>query len=170
MTDAGRKATLGRIERLLARIQEADPRHEAVIADIRQLVLALAATPRAVPAQRRTGEGTSYSVEGAGDTASLAEYRASGQPLRVAKHTYDVIVEVLGSAQRPLPFDEIMVNAAKKSGDAPADWQVRVVLRYLLRAEPPVLRRTRSRYHPVTPPGKFAGAASKWWRRAAKAG
>lgn len=154
---------IGEIEGLLSQIEKAHPDQKTTVAAIRHRLRSLGAKPRP-PVRRRTGQETSYTVEGTGGQASLAEHRPSGPPLRVPKRAYDVVVDVLSTAARPLPFDELM-SAMRDQTDPPADWQVRVVLRYLLRADPPVLRRSRSRYQPVTS-GKFRTAASKWWKAA----
>lgn len=153
------------IERLLRRIEKAHPDAKAVVSEIRERVRLLIDRPRRSSA-RRTGAETTYVVEGGtGDKGSLAEHRPSGQPLRVSKQAYDIVVDVLAAAERPLPFDELMAQTTTKV-NAPADWQVRVVLRYLLRAEPEIIRRVRSRYQPVTP-RTFKAAANRAWKATA---
>lgn len=153
------------IERLLSVIEKAHPDTKTVVAAIREQLRSL--TARSRPSPRRTGEDTTYSVEGSGGQAGLAEYRPSGPPLRVPKSAYDLVVNVLAATERPLPFDEVML-ALRDQADPPADWQVRVALRYLLRADPAVLRRTRSRYQPITP-RTFKGAAERLWRATTRA-
>lgn len=149
------------IERLLVAVEKAHPDQRPLVAAIREQLRFV--TARSRPSPRRTGEATTYSVEGSGEHAGLAEYRRSGPPLRVPQGAYDLVVSVLAAAERPLPFDELMSALRAEQADPPADWQVRVVLRYLLRAEPALLRRTRSRYQPVTPKS-FKGAADRWWK------
>lgn len=148
------------IERLLSAVEKAHPDQKPVLAAIREQLRSV--TTRNRPSPRRTGEATTYSVEGTGGHAGLAEYRSSGPPLRVPKPAYDHVVNVLAAADRPLPFDDLM-SALRKGADPPADWQVRVVLRYLLRADPAVLRRTRSRYQPITLRA-FKAGAERWWK------
>jgi hypothetical protein len=156
---------LATIERLLSGIERSDSRHVAAVAEIRRLLHDRTQRSRVVP-RRRTGDGTKYAVEGRGSQASLSESRPTAQPLRVGKPTFDLVVSVLGSADRPLGFDEIVAAVGTKSDHAPADWQIRVILRFLLRADPEILLRSRSRYHAVTPT-KFASASNKWWAAAA---
>lgn len=163
MTEADREDTIVEIERLLVRI-ETDQRHRATVADIRKLLKRIGSAARR-PTRRRTGEDTKYALEGEGEQASLAEYRQSGQPLRVGKPAYDLLVNTLAAAGRPLAFDEVMTAMANASSDPPADWQARVILRYLLRAKPDLVRRARSRYQPLNPPG-LRKAAERWWKAA----
>lgn len=154
---------LERIDRLLAQISQIDGRHRVAVAEIRRLLKTVVAAP--VPtAHKRTGAKTGYTVEGDGPQATLSEHRAAGQPLRVPKSAYDQIVAVFIDSDRPMPFDDIMreINSKGPVISSPAEWQVRVVLRFLLRAKPPLLLRARSRYQPVVQ-AAFAVAAGKWW-------
>jgi hypothetical protein len=165
MLDAKREDALDQIDQLLGRVED-DARHKATVAEIRRLLKRL--MPQRVSAvRRRTGEETEYRLEGRGEQATLAEFRRAGQPLRVPKHVYEQLVDLLASADRPLAFDEIMMQMARTATDTPAEWQARVVLRFLMRARPEVIRRARSRYRAVAP-NRFRIAAEKWWRSAAR--
>lgn len=79
----------------------------------------------------------------------------------MSRRIYDGIVDVLERADRALPFDEVMTEAAK-GAFPPAEWQVRVVLRFLMRKPPSIVLRERSRYR-AADPQKLRAAANKMW-------
>jgi hypothetical protein len=60
-----------------------------------------------------------------------------------------------------LEFEEVLQGVAKKLPD-PTDWQVRVVLRFLMNAKPPLIVRERNKYRPLHPKKLLAEADAAW--------
>lgn len=163
MSKDGAKRAVSALRRLVSRLKPRGGEQKRLAEEI-QLQLSLLeqelGVSRRPQAATRTGEKTSYSVENVQGQPMLTEFRPRGNPLRVPRRDYDAVVTALAAGDRPLSFEEIVVSAATHS--PVADWQVRVVLRHLLRSDPPILRRARSRYGPLSP-ATFRGAAVAWW-------
>lgn len=156
-----RDRVLQEIGRLLGQIERDDPRQRAAVDDIRKLIGEIGPRSKA-SAPRRTSDTTTYRIAGVGAQASLGEHRPAAQPLRVPRAMFNAIVAILADSDRPVPFDEIMRDAAKAQ-QPPAEWQARVVLRFLMRADPEILVRSRSRYQP-NDSKHFLKLAEKWWK------
>jgi len=150
--------------KLLAGIVRTHPDQKVVVLEILALLSVAegALEPSSRLLQRRTGENTRYAVETISQRPMLSEYRSVGRPLRVDESLFDGIASVLGGTTKPIAFDEIADGVEKLIGTRPVEWQMRVVLRFLLRAAPPILKRNRSRYAPESK--GFKAAAHKWWR------
>jgi len=119
------------------------------------------------PILRRTGKGARYVIENVNNRPMLAECRGKGRPLRVDEQLFAGVVGVLAQTTKPLAFDEIVEGVGQPPNRLLVEWQIRVVLRFLLRADPPILQRVRSRYFPEAATG-FEAAASRWWATAAQ--
>jgi hypothetical protein len=155
---------LGSIRKVLARLLKDHPAEENAINQILRLLdkVEHAVSPPKVPAGKRTGEHTTYSVRIANRQPILSETRG-GQVMRVDYDLFNSVVAVLRKSDQPLPFDEIVAGVSTNTKVRPVEWQVRVVLRFLLRADPPVLRHSRSRYFPVDQK-TFSHSALSWWQ------
>lgn len=99
----------------------------------------------------------------------LVERRANGtsQPFRCPRYLYDGIVRVLATAEEPLEFEEVLQGVTKVVPD-PAEFLVRVAVRFLMSLEPPLVARHRKRYRPARK-GKFQTDARAAWTTLAKA-
>ena len=146
-------------------VQDHPDTHEAVD-QIHKLLDGLPGTRRR-SVQRRTGEGVRYEVRTVNKRALLYEVRPAGAPLRVGRDLFDAMVELLAAANKPMSYDELAEGAEAKTGADLADWQGRVLIRFLQQADPPIVIRERSRYRAVDP-SKFAAAARRLWTSTAK--
>jgi hypothetical protein len=117
------------------------------------------------PSRRGTGE-VGYVVEKTQQGEVLTENRPGrkSKPFRCPKLVYETLVAVLAGADRPLGMDEIMAVVEAKTGDRPADHQVRVALRFWMHVQPPQLARARARYRVVSREG-FPSQAGRLWRQ-----
>jgi hypothetical protein len=115
------------------------------------------------PARRGSGN-VEYLVEGSGAGETLAEHRRGGksQPHRCPRPLYDAVAQVLAGADRPLAVEEIMVGVEKMVGGRPAEFQVRVPLRFWITAGPPLVVRMRARYRATDTQGFAAGTEKLW--------
>jgi hypothetical protein len=105
-----------------------------------------------------------YLVESIGGTEALAEYRTSGKSnaIRCQKALYDAVAGVLGAADRALGVEEIASAVERATGERPAEFQLRVPLRFWLSMETPLVVRMRARYRATETTG-FTNTASKLW-------
>ena len=155
------------IRRLIEQIVKKYPDTSQAVEEIaHHLDLLEAATPNTPPrSPRRSGEGTRYAIQNVHQRLMLAEHRPTGRPLRASRELFDAVVETLAQAKKPVGYDELAEGTAAKFGSHPIDWQLRVVLRFLLRATPAILRRERSRYFPEDR-RLFKRSAETWWNAA----
>jgi hypothetical protein len=121
--------------------------------------------------QKRGGRNIKYAVEQISGRPLLTELRMGGgsKPFRVGRDIYDAVVETLARSERPLMFDEIMEQVGAAVQPRPAEFQVRMVLRFLLRAQPTMLLRSRNRYaraQVAASASKFTDLAKRAWRSA----
>lgn len=170
MADTGKTAAkvAGDIRQLLGEIVRNHPAQKGVVRRIEEHLddlVRLAGHRR--PVRPRRGKDINYVVEVVNQRPMLAERRSSGQPLRVDQDFYRGVVSVLASAKKPLTFDDIMEGVAPQMVQRPADWQLRVVLRFLRRHSPPILGRERGRYT-AEDSKTFLTAAAKAWKAAIK--
>jgi hypothetical protein len=156
--------SMAEIRRLLAEIARAHPSLHGSLAKVHQELDRLAHALESGPAvpKKRTGESTLYRVEAVNSREVLGEYRPSASPLRVGRDIYDAVVQSLSQSERPLGVDEALTAIVRAVDTPPAEWQIRVVLRYMLRGDPPFVARNRSRYHPLNNK-TFRKAAANWW-------
>lgn len=161
--------TVEDVRRLLDRIVKRHPDVQGIAAEITGLLDGLAAGGAQRPVQRRTGEGVEYRIETVKKRQMLYEVRPAGAPLRVSHDLYTALVSVLAESEKPLSYDEIAEGIEKTSDMKLAEWQGRLLLRFIQRADPPIVVRERSRYRLVDPATKFTTAAQKLWRSTERA-
>ena len=113
---------------------------------------------------RRSGRNTTYQIEQIHGHDMLSEHRAGGRPLRVGRPAYDSVVACLANAKRGMRTGDIVAAVSAVSKDPPPDWQVRLVLRFLLSAKTAILLRTRAQYSPLEPL-KFTASATLLWQQ-----
>jgi hypothetical protein len=94
----------------------------------------------------------------------LAEHRTSGKskPFRCPKALYEAVTKVLASAERPLAVEEIASEVGNMTGEAPAEYQVRVPLRLFMSVDPALVSRNRARYRAITS-DNFATKTKELW-------
>ncbi len=115
---------------------------------------------------RIRGKAKTYTVQRVGDEDVLAEHRPDDpNPFRCLRRTYDVAARAMSKFDRPVKYPEIAKAVAKELGAPPADYQVRVVLRFWSEPDVRLLERARARYKPVDP-ARFVKLAGDAWRRA----
>src|SRR4051794_23725379 len=83
------------IRRLLEKIQKDHPDEAKTVEEVaRQLaVIEAAVLDPAARSLRRSGEQTRYAVEKVNQRLMLAEFRATGRPLRASRELFDAVVE-----------------------------------------------------------------------------
>ena len=156
---------LKRLRSLLGGIAKRHPEEKSVTDEVHSLlarILPDSAAPDALP-QKRSGVGVRYEVRRSGTSSALYELRPGGAPLRVGQDVFLGVTDVLASANRPLSHDEIGEEMPKQL--MASEWQIRVVLRFLQKATPPILRRSRSRYA-ASESKKFLMETERHWQRA----
>ncbi|MEE9297088.1 MAG: hypothetical protein V3W34_19275 [Phycisphaerae bacterium] len=100
----------------------------------------------------------------------LVEYREGGrQPFCCPRQVYEAVAAALGSLGRPAQFEELLAVAGKRLKGAPADYLLRVCLRFWQSVDPPLVHKDRTHYSAIGS-GKFENAARRAWRNLAKQG
>jgi hypothetical protein len=114
-------------------------------------------------------KAVTYTVETTSNGEVLTEGRPEGKspPFRVAKPLYVKLAEVLGSAAEPLRFEEIHRRLIEASSVPPADFQIRVCLRFWLSLPKPLIARSRNSYQPLHAKS-FVSKANEAWATARK--
>lgn len=117
--------------------------------------------------RRARGKPKTYQVEQAGDEEVLAEYRPDDEiPFRCPRVTYDALAKVFAKSDRFLKYEEVMRLLAREIKPVPADYQVRVILRFWAQPDVGLIERSRARYRSGRSSG-FAEAAKRAWKNAA---
>ena len=113
---------------------------------------------------KRGAARVEYRVERTGLGENVAEYRpgSKAKPFRCPRPLYEAIVAVLDNADGPLSMAEIVEQVARQTGQPPGDHQYRPAIRLWMHVQPPLLRRSRSRYSP-SDGQSFKASASKLW-------
>jgi hypothetical protein len=113
------------------------------------------------------GKAKNYTVERSGDDEVLTEQRPDDpNPFRCPRSTYDAVARVLARLDRPAKYAEIAKAVAKELRPAPADYQIRVVLRFWADRSVGLIERARARYRPLDST-RLMRLATEAWRRAA---
>lgn len=112
---------------------------------------------------RRRGQEKRYEVERDGRDEVLAEYRGDHPyPYRATKAVFDAVVAVLAAAREPLDFARIRDEAGRRLGETPAEYAVRVCLRYLGPEGRGWVRHHRTRFAAIEPTKLRRQAESAW--------
>jgi hypothetical protein len=115
---------------------------------------------------RVRGKAKSYRIEQVGKDEVLAEYREdSDLPFRCPRSTYDALARGLSKSDKPVKFGDLVKAITKESGSAPADYQIRLALRFWAQPEVGLVERARARYRPKLTAG-FVEASKRAWRAA----
>ena len=92
-----------------------------------------------------------YEVREIGGEEFLAEYRQdSSVPFRCPKQVIDATAKVLASSKQPLKFADVEQKVGRDMGELPADYLVRVALRFLV-SELGLAEKHRARYTAAEP-------------------
>jgi hypothetical protein len=170
-----KKATqaVSEIRRLLAEWLRSSADSREPVANILELLETVdefvrSDNPIASTAKPKKSDGsTPYSIDRVRGQDVLTEHRAGGSsPFRCPRHFYDAVVKVLTQANEPLDFDGLMKAVTKLAPD-PAEFQVRVAVRFLASMEPPLILRDRNQYRPARK-AKFENEAKNAWAELAK--
>lgn len=118
-------------------------------------------------AERRfRGKTKTYGVETRGPEEVLAEYRPDDEiPFRCPQVTYDALARVLAKTDGFVKYEELMNSLGKEMKKRPADYQVRLALRFWAQPGVGLIERARARYRPKKKTG-FLEAARRVWREA----
>lgn len=121
-------------------------------------------------AARRGLAPIEYLVEPTAQGEMLTEKRTSGssQPFRCSRTLYDAMVATFKGADGPMSLEDVAAIVAKRLGDRPAEFQIRVPLRLWLHANPPLLNKIRTRYRPAS--ATFQTDADALWKKLKKPG
>jgi hypothetical protein len=119
----------------------------------------------------RTGRGEgrvtmkSYSVEQTGEAQSLLEHRAEDdRPFRCPRPTFDAVAKTLAEHPAFSKYSSITDKVARRLGVRPADYQLRVAIRFLMSPDVRLVERRRARYRPVDGDDFLARANAAWSR------
>jgi hypothetical protein len=118
------------------------------------------------PARRDLSGPIEYAIESSTEGETLVERRLSGKsfPFRCPKQVYEALADVLAEAARPLSIDDLLGSVETKTGIRPAEFQVRVALRFWLYRQPPIVIRNRARYS-ATAVVEMRSAARGLWEK-----
>lgn len=118
------------------------------------------------PARVR-GKAKSYRIEQVGKDEVLAEYREdSDLPFRCARSTYDALARAISKSDKPAKYSDLVKVITKDLGSAPADYQIRLALRFWAQPEIGLVERARARYR-TRKSASFVEAARNVWKEAA---
>ena len=158
------------IRQLLAEWLETSNKASKPVARILRLIDIIEGEVRPGAVKRTRGrEGRRYFIEDTATGPLLAEGKIgeTSPPFKVSKAIYDATIEVLVSAESPMLFEELLQNVASKIAVPPADYHIRVPLRFWMSLSPPLVHRARKKYHPVER-SHFASAAVAAWKALCK--
>ena len=111
---------------------------------------------------------TRYRVENGPKGLCLSEYRAAGrQPFRCPAEEYRATAKVVSALKEPMQFEDLYDRVEASLGYRPADYTVRVCLRFWERKG--IVRHERTRFAPVSGSRKFEGDANRAWDDAERA-
>jgi len=148
---------------LMPRIGEAIQAMDEVERQVDATTVATAAAPG------RRGKPKTYRIEHVGKQEVLAEYRPDDEtPFRCPRSTYDGLARVFARTDRFVRYGDVTKSLRKELGAAPADFQIRVVLRFWSQPDVGLIERARARYRPRDPQ-KFVDAAEHAWEEARRA-
>ena len=134
--------------------------------EVERQVDAATATTAAMPGRRPRGKPKTYRVEHAGKQEVLAEYRPDdANPFRCPRSTYDGLARAFARTERFVKYGEVKKALRKELGAMPADFQIRVVLRFWSQPDVELIERARARYRPRDPQ-RFLDAARQAWEAA----
>jgi len=121
--------------------------------------------PRPDSAHRVTRyQPKSYVIEQRGRDIFLVEYREGGrQPFCCPRQIYGAVAAAIDTLVRPAQFGEVLAATGKRLKDMPAEYLVRVCLRFWQSTDPPLVQKDRTHYGAIGP-GKFENAARRAWR------
>jgi hypothetical protein len=161
-----------KLDDVLAKHRELAPRiGEAIQAmdDVERQVDAVTVTAMAQPGRRPRGKPKTYRIEHAGKQELLAEYRPDDEnPFRCPRSTYDGLARVFAKTERLVKYEEVAKSLRKELGSMPADFQIRVVLRFWSQPDVGLIERARARYRPHDS-RNFADGARRAWENAGAA-
>lgn len=111
----------------------------------------------------RRNKPKAYAREEVGGAEVLAEYRDdSPLPLRASKAVFDEVVSILAKADKPMPFRAVQTQLRDRFTEEPAEYQARIVLRYLQSPQIKLITRRNASYR-ATDPKKIRRAAKDAW-------
>lgn len=161
--------TTSKIRKLLAMVLRDCDKSRQPVAEILELLDSIERiTPRAGTSAgeiKRRYQPTEYHVEDFQGNSVLSEYREGiVHPFRCERTIYDATASALQGQHQGLQFDKILGLVAKKLGQIPPEYAVRVCLRFWLRDSAPLIRRAHSRYIPLSP-SKFQQYVRARWKK-----
>jgi len=162
------------IRRLLADWLESSKESRESVAEILRLLEPIESSLRNPGQRSKTtaslgrGGTTTYVIEKKkNEQEVLVEHREGGStPYRCPRYVFAAVVKTLADT-KALAFEDVVNAVHKAIADAP-DWQIRVVLRFLANAQPPLIVRERNKYRPFRA-GKFEQEAKTAWEKLARA-
>jgi hypothetical protein len=169
-TNAPLLESFHRLRSLLTDLLDEAPASTRRIAEILRAVDQLesvvnSAGAAASPRPRTRGKVKHYTIQRVGDEDVLAEHRPDDpNPFRCLRSTYDAAARAMTKFERPVKYPEILKAITRELGSPPADYQVRVLLRFWSEPSVKLLERARARYKPVEPV-QFTKLADQAWRR-----
>jgi hypothetical protein len=106
-----------------------------------------------------------YGVEQTGGAHSLLEHReGDDRPFRCPRPTFEAVVRALAEHAEFSKYTSITERVAWHIGIRPADYQMRVAIRFLMSPDVGLVERKRARYRPVDGDDFVACANAAWSR------
>lgn len=155
---------------LLGKYPEVSPPVAEVLKELEnleQVVGSLTTEGNGAKRQNRRKTKT-YRIEQSGPDEFLAEYRPDDvNPFRCPRNTYDALARALAKCDRFVKYDELLKLLDKHIKPRPADYQIRLALRFWAQPEIDLIERARARYRPQNKKG-FQEAARRVWQETVK--
>lgn len=112
---------------------------------------------------KQRNKPTSYSIRETAKGECLVENRVDGyHPFLCERAVYDRVAAVLNGEKQMLDFTEIKARVTEGLVQAPAEYLLRVCIRFWLRSDPTLIIRSGGRYQ-VVKPENFSKQAAKLW-------
>jgi hypothetical protein len=117
------------------------------------------------PVRTRQGANIDYLLETVGSDVLLTERRrgATSKPYRTSKDMYDAVVRAVTTSSSPPDFEGIVAALSKYLSVELALHEVRMILRFWQHVRPPILKRQKRKYHPLT--ADFSASAGALWSK-----
>ena len=168
-------SALGQIRQKMAQLLRIAPESRELVAEVFELLETVegeirglksaGAAKRATRPTRRGEAVENYTVQSTPQGEMLVEHRrGSSQPFRCPRRVYDATTVVVAKAVEGLHFEEIWDQVASRLKERPADYLVRICLRFWMAPDHAIVSRSRSRYHP-TSATRFVPEAERAWRK-----
>jgi len=114
---------------------------------------------------RQRGLQKSYWVERRGTEEVLTEHRLGDpSPFRCPRSTYNALARAISRTKRLTKYEDLARTVRKELGSSPADYQLRLTLRFWISGGVRLVERSRARYRPINARDFLQAARTAWER------